>query len=177
MTTTALSPVSLETDRLRLCPPTAADLPAYQAFYDATDVRVGKYRGGRDAAQIAAILNGDMDHWQAKGFGMFMLRPRGSDTPVGGAGLAHPDDWPHHELTWWLMPAARGQGFATEASRAIVAWAYDDLGWPTVETHMRDENTAARRVAERLDGRLDRRETFPDGVARDIYALPRGARQ
>ena len=96
---------------------------------------------------------------------------------VGGAGLAHPADWPRHELTWWLMPGARGTGFATEASRAVLTWAYDTLGWPVVETHMRDENLPARRLAERLGGKRIARETFPDGVARDVFALPHPERQ
>ena len=49
------------------------------------------------------------------------------------------------------------------------------IGWPVVETHMRDENTPARRLATRLGGTVTRRETFPDGVTRDVFALPRPA--
>ena len=37
---------------------------------------------------------------------------------------------------------------------------------------MRDENRAARRLAERLGGKVVRRETFPDGVPRDVFRLP-----
>ena len=70
------------------------------------------------------------------------------------------------------MPEARGTGFATEASQAVIAWAYDTLGWQVVETHMRDDNLPARALAERLGGQKITRETFPDGVARDVFALP-----
>lgn len=39
---------------------------------------------------------------------------------------------------------------------------------------MDDGNEPARRLAERLDGRVIAREAFPDGVARNVYALPPG---
>lgn len=167
----AMVPV-LETERLILRVPTPQDIDAYQAFYDVSDVVVGGYRGGRSGAEVQAILDRDIAHWAAKGFGMFVVRQASDDTVVGGTGLSHPDDWPSHELTWWLMPAARGTGFATEASRAVIGWAYSTLGWSQVETHMRDENAAAHGLAQRLGGIVDRRETFPDGVTRDVYALP-----
>ncbi|MEM7546345.1 MAG: GNAT family N-acetyltransferase [Pseudomonadota bacterium] len=164
---------ALSTERLDMRPPTEADLGTYWAFYAVTDVKVGGYRGGRSDEEVAAIHKRDMDHWAAKGFGVFLMRRKGEADAVGGVGLSHPDHWPSHELTWWLMPHARGEGYATEASRAVIAWAYNDLGWPAVETHMRDENAPARRLAARLGGAVDRRETFPDGVTRDVFALPR----
>ncbi len=166
---------SLDTQRLTLRAPGPKDLPTYQAFYAETDATVGAYRGGRSADQIADIHAKDMRHWQDKGFGIWLLRRKDDAAVLGGAGLAHADDWDTHELTWWLMPKARSKGYATEASRAIIAFAYDTLGWTQVETFMRDHNISAHRVAQRLGGRVVRREVFPDGVTRDIYALPRGA--
>lgn len=125
--------------------------------------------------EVKAILDRDTAHWAVNGFGMFLLHRTEGGAFMGGAGLSHPDDWPSHELTWWLMPEARGTGFATEASRAVIDWAYTALGWPQVETHMRDENAAAHALAKRLGGSVDRRETFPDGVTRDVYVLPERA--
>lgn len=167
---------ALETARLDLRGPTSADLDAYAAFNAVSDVQVGSYRGGRSDAEVANWLDRDIVHWNTKGFGMWLLRFKGTDDVLGGAGLSHPDDWPSHELTWWLMPDARGTGVASEASRAAIDWGYDTLGWPVVETHMRDENKPARRLAERLGGKVTRRDTFPDGVARDVFALPKGGR-
>ncbi|MEJ6393668.1 GNAT family N-acetyltransferase [Gymnodinialimonas sp. 2305UL16-5] len=173
MTDTAPHIPTLETERLTLRAPGAQDLVSYEAFYAVSDVTVGGYRGGRSAQEVAEILAQDIAHWADKGFGMFLLRRKGEEAVLGGAGLVHPDNWPSHELTWWLMPEARGAGYATEASRAVIDWAYRVLGWLRVETHMRDENTAARAIAQRLGGTIDRRETFPDGVTRDVYVLPK----
>ncbi|MEM7506880.1 MAG: GNAT family N-acetyltransferase [Pseudomonadota bacterium] len=163
----------LETSRLRMVPPNYAHLTHYLAFYAIPNDQKGGYRAPRPVTEVRDLLLRDLSGWQRNGFGMFLLFRRDTCAFVGGTGLAHPVDWPRHELTWWLMPEARGHGFAAEASRAVIDWAYDTLDWPVVETHMRDTNVPARRLAERLGGTVITRETFPDGVARDVFALPR----
>jgi ribosomal-protein-alanine N-acetyltransferase len=163
---------TLTTERLTMRLPQAADVDAYAVFYSIPSDLAGKYRGPRTRDEARLLLEEDIDHWQRKGFGMWLLVRREDGAIVGGCGIAHPDDWPSHELTWWLMPEERGKGYATEASRAAIAFGYDTLGWPSVETHMRDQNLPARRLAERLGGEVIRRDTFPDGVARDVFALP-----
>ncbi len=164
---------TLKTERLVMRAPVEADAAVYAAFY-ADAQGSGNYGGPRRADEAYHVLCRDLGHWHLKGFGKWVVTLR-DGTPVGGCGLVHPQGWPSHELTWWLLREQRGKGYATEASRAAIAFAHDTLGWPAVETHMRDENTGARRLAERLGGRKTRRETFPDGVTRDIFTLPRRA--
>jgi RimJ/RimL family protein N-acetyltransferase len=90
---------------------------------------------------------------------------------IGGCGLWWPEGWPRPELTWWIVPEGRRQGHALEASRAAIGFARDTLGWDLVQTHMNDANLPARRLAEALGGRIIARETFPDGLTRDVFAL------
>ena len=45
-------------------------------------------------------------------------------------------------------------------------------GWPEVETHFRDDNHAARKLTQALGGTFRRRDSFPDGAARDVFAIP-----
>ena len=159
----------LATARLRLRLPEARDIDAYAGFF--ADAEASHFYGGplrRD--QAYGLLCRDLGHWQLRGFGKFVIEAGGE--VLGGCGIVHPEGWPGHELTWWLLPAARGRGIAQEASRAVLAWARDNLGRAAVETHFRDENTVARRLTESLGGRKIRRETFPDGFDRDIYAIP-----
>jgi [ribosomal protein S5]-alanine N-acetyltransferase len=92
---------------------------------------------------------------------------------IGACGIVWPEAWPRHELTWWIATNARRQGFAEEASRAAIAWANGDGGFAAVETHMNDANESARRLAEKLGGEIIARETFPDGVTRNVYRLPK----
>ncbi len=159
----------LQTARLTLRLPAARDIDAYAAFF--ADAAAPHFYGGplrRDQAH--GVLCRDLGHWHLRGFGKFVIEAEGA--VLGGCGINHPDGWPGHELTWWLLPAARGRGVAAEASRAVLAWARDTLGREVVETHFRDGNTAARRLTESLGGRKVRRAVFPDGNPRDIYAIP-----
>ena len=91
---------------------------------------------------------------------------------LGSCGLWWPEGAPRSELTWWLLPEARGQGFATEASLSAIAFGYEVLEWSVVETHMDDRNLAARKLVERLGGTVFAREEFPDGITRNVYQLP-----
>lgn len=162
---------TLETERLILRAPTAEDLPAYAAFY--TDGEASAFYGGPVLPHQAYFkLCQDVGHWHLRGYGLWTVISRASGEAVGAAGLCWPDGWPRKELTWWLLPSARGKGFATEASRAAIAWGYDALGWDLVETHMKDANVPARRLVERLGGTRIDRIPFPDGLDRDIWALP-----
>lgn len=166
--TTAPAPI-LTTGRLALRVPDRRDLDAYAAFF--ADADASHFYGGplrRD--QAFAVLCRDIGHWSLRGFGKFAITREGHT--LGGCGIVHPEGWPSHELTWWLLPEARGQGIAQVASHAVLVWARDVLGFDSVETHFRDDNTAARRLTEALGGRKLRREVFPDGVARDIHAIP-----
>lgn len=168
MTPTAPIPV-LETERLTLRAPVAGDAEAYARFF-ADAAASGFYGGPLRRDQAYGILCRDIGHWALKGFGKFVIARDGE--VLGGCGIVHPDGWPGHELTWWLLPEARGAGIAQEASRAVLDWARDSLGRDHVETHFRDDNLAARRLTESLGGRKQHREMFPDGFARDIYAIP-----
>jgi RimJ/RimL family protein N-acetyltransferase len=163
----------LETDRLTLRAPEATDVQAYHAFYSVSGMTVGLYRGGRGEDEVTDIHAADMAHWQHHGFGIWLLRRKSEADVLGGAGVVIEDDWNTHELTWWLMPEARGHGYATEASRAIIAYVYDTLGWPEVRIFMRDENIPSHKLAQRLGGKRISRDVFPDGITRDVYALPR----
>jgi RimJ/RimL family protein N-acetyltransferase len=163
---------TLQTERLVLRAPAPGDFPVYRDFY--ADPEASTFYGGPLTAALAwRKLAFDIGHWSLRGFGMWSIVERESAATIGGCGIVWPEGWPRHELTWWIAPAARRRGYALEASRAAIGWAYELLGWGRVETHMNDSNEAARKLAEKLGGTVIGREEFPDGLERNIYALPR----
>ena len=163
---------TLHTARLTLRAPGPDDFALYRDFY--ADAEASDFYGGPLTPPLAwRKLAYDIGHWSLRGFGMWTLVERDTGTAVGGCGIVWPEGWPRHELTWWIAPAARRRGYALEASRAAIEWACGALGWSGVETHMDDENHAARALAERLGGTVIGRERFPDGLRRNIYFLPR----
>jgi len=161
----------IETDRLILRGPEESDFSVYRAFYD--DEHASAAYGG-PLSPLAAWkkLAADIGHWQLRGYGMWSLQEKSSGHMIGGCGLVWPEGWPRSELTWWIIPQARRQGYAFEASRAVIRFAMEKLYWPVVETHMDDDNLAARELVKKLGGTKFMRTGFPDGKERDVFKFP-----
>ena len=75
------------------------------------------------------------------------------------------------ELHYWIRTDHAGRGLTTEACRALVAWARDELGLARLTLWAGRDNLASRRVAEKLGfrhvGPLGRR---PEGGMGDFPA-------
>lgn len=169
MPTTGACP-TLQTERLRLLPLSSACAPAYERFY--TDAAASAAYGGPISAGAAwSRLCADVGAWSLQGFGVWALQRKADGDIVGTCGFWQGKGWPR-ELTWWLLPHARGHGLAKEASVAAVAHAYGAFGWSDVQTYMNDDNAAARALVRALGGIKVGRPRFPDGLARDLYRLP-----
>lgn len=101
---------------------------------------------------------------------------------VGSVGL-HRTDWelPSSEVGYWLRTRAVGKGYASEAVRALSAWAIDALRVERLELVTLESNFASRAVAERcgfaLEGIHRNAVRGPDGVLhnRCMYARVRCA--
>lgn len=162
----------IQTERLLLRGPQSGDFPVYRDFF--ADAAASEFYGGPlEADRAWRVLATDLGHWRLRGYGRWSVVERASGTMVGGCGLWWPEGYPRSELTWWIVPAARRHGYAREASLAAIRFGYEVLGWNLVETHMNDENLAARALVERLGGTVLLRERFSDGLDRDVFALPR----
>jgi RimJ/RimL family protein N-acetyltransferase len=72
----------------------------------------------------------------------------GSDVVIGACGIAGLDS-ETPEIGYWLGTAHWGKGFATEAARALVDYAFSDLGCDALVAGARVSNGASRRVLEK----------------------------
>jgi RimJ/RimL family protein N-acetyltransferase len=52
------------------------------------------------------------------------------------------------EVSYWLLPAARGRGTASRALRTLTGWAFGELGLHRIEVLHSTRNEASCRVAE-----------------------------
>jgi RimJ/RimL family protein N-acetyltransferase len=67
---------------------------------------------------------------------------------VGGV-LLEPRDAGKADIGYWLLPEARGKGFASRGTRLVAEWALRDLTIARVQLWTTPENEASQRVAER----------------------------
>ena len=119
---------TLLTPRLRLRPPTIDHFPQCLALW--SDPAVTQYIGGAPHAgeQIWARLLRYIGHWQALGFGYWVVETIADNRFVGEVGFSdyRRDIEPRFdgtpEMGWVLSPSAQGQGFAGEATEAALAW-------------------------------------------------------
>jgi RimJ/RimL family protein N-acetyltransferase len=104
-------------------------------------------------------------------------------TFVGIAGFADPYDWPGFELAGSLARRWWRHGYATEAGRAALAYAFTALNKDRVISLIHPENLASIRAAERLGETLQGRtemmghDRLVYGIDRESYATqpePRG---
>jgi RimJ/RimL family protein N-acetyltransferase len=148
-------PVVLETPRLRLRKFRPSDLGAYAQMSADPDVmrHIGSgvtLNRNESWRSLAAMLG----HWQLLGYGMWAIEIRASGAFAGRAGFLDPPGWPGFELGWLLGREHWGQGYASEAARAALGYAFETLERDRVISLIRPGNERSVRVAERIGARL-----------------------
>jgi [ribosomal protein S5]-alanine N-acetyltransferase len=151
---------ALTTERLALCPVTAADHAALLAHWTLPDVRRFLFDGAvLSAAEVSEIIAESVRDFAAGGYGNWIIRECGRAEPAGpelaGTELAgtaglRPLDDVGLEIFYSLAPGAWGRGYATEAARAVVGHALGTLGLAEVLAEVDEGNTASVAVVKRL---------------------------
>lgn len=111
-------------------------------------------------------------HWHLRGFGMFAVEEKSSGAFVGHAGPNFPAGWPEREIGWGLVPDFHGKGYASEAARAGLGFAYEVLGWDTAISLIDPANLPSQKVAERLGATFENTQQFTDFTAGIYRHLP-----
>jgi [ribosomal protein S5]-alanine N-acetyltransferase len=115
-----------------------------------------------------------------EGSGARFAIERGTDQAfIGWCGLTRWNpEYRSASLGYCLSDAAWGHGYATEAGRAVLRWAFDTLDLNRVQAEVDTRNAASARVLEKLgflrEGTL-REDCIVDGVVSDswVYGLIR----
>lgn len=141
---------TLKTERLVLAPLSPADLDAFQRLH--ADERVTRYLAPSrplTKPESFRLLAQVLGHWQLRDFGYWaVLHTDGSF--LGIVGLWFPEGWPGVELGWRFGSEHWGKGYALEASRALLSYAFERLALPEVISIIRTDNTRSVQLAQRL---------------------------
>jgi RimJ/RimL family protein N-acetyltransferase len=168
----------LETERLVLRRFRLTDLKALAVLYANPEVRKyfpeGTLTHEQTREELEWFLNG---HPRRPELGLWAAIHKPTKAFVGRCGLL---PWTIEgreevEVAYLMDPRYWGQGLATEAARAILEYGFGTLGCTRLISLIDPENTASRRVAERIGMHLERQVDGIDGdhVPTLIYAVLR----
>ena len=159
-------PQPIETERLllrRSRPEDAATISAYRS-----DPNVNRQQGW-DRTDLEGVL-ADIVEMSGRspgepgGWVQFTVEERGGGRIVGDVGLSVADGEPGViKVGYTIDPAFQGLGYATEAIRALVEYAFETLGAELVRAHASAENAPSIRVAEKVGMRLVERVEHREG--------------
>jgi RimJ/RimL family protein N-acetyltransferase len=149
----------LETSRLTLRPFVAEDFDALHDVRSNPEVVRYLYDETFSTAETRASLEKKMaaTAWNAEGdwVGPAVVE-RASGLLVGDAGICWRSERDRTaEVGFIFDPRHQGKGFATEAARALVAWAFAVAGMHRVIGRAEARNAASARVLEKLGMRLE----------------------
>jgi RimJ/RimL family protein N-acetyltransferase len=134
----------LKTERLVLRAPNGHDAKAIAQLANniriaANTARLPHPYGLADAEQFVTAVN------RRDSEAAFLIALDGA--PIGVCGIDPREGGP--EIGYWLGVAYWGQGYATEAVRALIDYAFGDLDHEVLQAGARVSNPASRRVLEK----------------------------
>ena len=144
----------LDTLRLRLRPFTLHDHEAHASIYSDPAVMQYMPRGPLTLAAARqasfAVLRQFMAHWDRHAFGVWAITEKTTGTLLGQCGLRFLPELQEVEVLYLLARAHWGQGLASEAAGAALAYGFDQANLERIIALTKPENTASRRVMEKL---------------------------
>jgi len=143
----------LQTERLILRPYTETDIAELLPLVGtrevaATTLRIAHPYTEQDAKSFLALAKDADKIWLA-------ITLRTNCRQVGGIGMRVDQEHKHAELGYWLGKPYWGKGYATEASREMIRYGFEDLGLHRIfATHFK-HNPASGRVLKKVGMRYE----------------------
>ncbi len=142
----------LETERLLIRPLEPEDEATFVRFFGDPDFMSWSLDGALRPDAAKEKFRGLVALYETRGFSKLAVLEKKGSRLIGycGFGFEPIDGEPSPELGYRLATAARGNGYATEAARAVVADAFTRLNMPFVHALVMEENMPSRRVLEKV---------------------------
>ena len=171
-------PAPVETERLRLRFLEESDARPFMEIHQDPEVIRNVLLGTPGDITLAwrnvAMMIG---HWHLRGYGYWTVVEKASSEVIGRVGLWNPEAWPGIELGWVIRRSRWGHGFATEAARAALDWAWQRTPVDRIISMIQPDNVRSIRVAEKIGERFERSHLLMDREVL-VYSVerPAGAR-
>ena len=159
-----------ETERLRCRQLEDRDLGAMLAVYG--DRRAMRFvEDGKPLSEEGCRKWIEVTHTNVatRGYGMAALEHRATHEVVGFMGLVHPGGQDLPEIKYALHPDHWGQGLASEAARAMMAYGRDTHGMTCIIATVAPDHTASQRVLANAGLAPDGHRENDDGSRTLLY--------
>ncbi len=169
----------MNTKRLKLRPIKQEDVERIVELW--TDPRVTEHLGGPKDADLVrgysvalaidpeAVFEEDGDRW-------WSVCLRDSEEWIGKCGLLakEVENEDEIELSYFFLPSAWGNGYATEAARRIAEYAFEELLLSALIALINPGNVPSAKVAARLGMSKEKTIIRSEDTVRDVYRLKAG---
>ena len=145
------SKLHITTERLQLTPFTLHETSLFHTLN--TDPFVRKFLWddeiiSRDTAEEIMIKN--EQHFNDDYYGLWKMQEKEREEVMGYVGLWYFFNEPQPQLLYAILEEYTKKGYATEASLAIIEYAFHQLGFEYLIAATDEPHRASQRVAERL---------------------------
>lgn len=140
----------LETDRLvlrELCEDDLDDL----CLYLSDEKTMAHYPEPYSREKVMEFIRKNMQRYSELGFGLWAIILKSEYKLIGDCGITIQDidGSEEYEIGYHLNKNYWGNGYATEAAKAVKSYGFKKLGLTKICSYMAENHTASRAVAER----------------------------
>lgn len=153
---------NLTTPRLELRPIQIEDLQLAHDLWTNAEVRRFLFDDRVISVDEArALIEANLENFEEHGYGLWVAFSRETKVLVGFAGFISSSD-ASPNLVYGVHPEFCGHGFATEAAKAVLDYAFETLALLSVKADVDEPNAVSVRVLEKL-GMTQIRRALVDG--------------
>jgi RimJ/RimL family protein N-acetyltransferase len=109
------------------------------------------------------------ESYRTNGFGLYLMELSDSAQPIGICGFVRREALPHPDIGFALLPRYEKQGYAYEASAAIMQYGREKLGLGRVLAITTVDNFSSGRLLEKIGLRFER-EVEMNGETLKLYS-------
>ncbi len=116
-----------------------------------------------DLEEMRSIISARMEGYKKYGYGRWATILKEGRHFVGWAGLAYLPEFDEIDLGYRFLPEYWGQGLATEASRAVLKYGFEQLKLKRIVAIAMKENKASIRVMEKVGMQFEKFAPYEAG--------------
>ena len=152
-----------ETERLIICQLTVHDAPfVFTLLNTPTWIQFIGDRGIRNIDEARNyLLNGPIASYRRLGFGLFLVKLKEGDLPIGMSGLIKRDGLEHVDVGFALHPDFTGKGYAFESTSAVMNYAREVLKLTTIDAITTEDNANSIALLKKIGLQYKKMVTLP----------------